>query len=218
MRLIDVDALLETMEDFFTKVEDEARYAGRRNAEVTWNDAVYMIKTAPTIEPERKKGKWIEIEDFYNRISGRCSVCGWESHMYDDDVVGMEYCPNCGARMLRGGRWMITIKLTDARRGLYLKCRELFGDEKIAGNIYNYLCEGIEECEECESEQKTEWIPCSERLPEDRLYVLVTYKYEYGFIDMGIAAYSEAKNEWDTPREVVAWMPLPKPFEEEIKE
>lgn len=50
---------------------------------------------------------------------------------------------------------MITIKLIDARRGLYLKCRELFGDEKIAENIYNYLCEGIEECEECEPERKT---------------------------------------------------------------
>ena len=54
---------------------------------------------------------------------------------------------------------MITIKLIDARRGLYLKCRELFGDEKIAENIYNYLCEGIEECEECEPERKTgRWV------------------------------------------------------------
>ena len=47
----------------------------------------------------KRTGKWIEIEDFYNRISGRCSVCGWESHMYDDDVVGMNFCPNCGADM-----------------------------------------------------------------------------------------------------------------------
>ena len=52
MRLIDADALLETMENFFTKAEGEAIYVGRRNAAVTWNDAVYMIKTAPTIEPE----------------------------------------------------------------------------------------------------------------------------------------------------------------------
>lgn len=54
---------------------------------------------------------------------------------------------------------MITIKMIDARRGLYLKCKELFGDEKIAENIYNYLCEGIEECEECEPERnKGKWI------------------------------------------------------------
>ena len=50
MRPIDADALLETMENFFIKAEDEARYSGIKNAKVTWNDAVYMIKTAPTIE------------------------------------------------------------------------------------------------------------------------------------------------------------------------
>ena len=57
-----------------------------------------LKEVQPTIE-ERKNGKWIEVEDFYNRIRGRCSVCGWEAHMYEDDVVGMDYCPNCGAKM-----------------------------------------------------------------------------------------------------------------------
>ena len=47
--------------------------------------------------PEQKVGKWIVMDD--DRISGRCSVCGWEAHMYEDDVVGMDYCPNCGAKM-----------------------------------------------------------------------------------------------------------------------
>lgn len=62
---------------------------------------------------------------------------------------------------------MITIKLTDARRGLYLKCRELFGDERIAENIYNYLCDGIEECEECNPERrKGKWICISDGLFE----------------------------------------------------
>ena len=51
------------------------------------------------VEPERKKGKWIEVNDAYNRISGRCSACGWEAHMYEDDVVGMPFCPFCGADM-----------------------------------------------------------------------------------------------------------------------
>lgn len=52
---------------------------------------------------EQKTGKWIEVDDFYNRIRGRCSECGLESHMYEDDVVGMDYCPNCGARLENGG-------------------------------------------------------------------------------------------------------------------
>lgn len=58
-----------------------------------------MLKELPSAQPERKKGKWIEVDDYYNRISGRCSVCGWESHLYEDDVVGMNFCPNCGADM-----------------------------------------------------------------------------------------------------------------------
>lgn len=51
---------------------------------------------------ECKTGEWIPVNDMYNRISGRCSVCGWEAHMYEDDVVGMDYCPNCGADMREG--------------------------------------------------------------------------------------------------------------------
>ena len=42
---------------------------------------------------------------------------------------------------------MITISLLDARIGLNLKCRELFKNEKIAKEIYSYLCDGLEECE-----------------------------------------------------------------------
>ena len=50
---------------------------------------------------EPKKGKWIAYDDD-SRIAGKCSVCGWESHLYEDDVVGMSYCPNCGAEMENG--------------------------------------------------------------------------------------------------------------------
>jgi len=57
------------------------------------------LRELPSVEPERRTGKWIEVNDAYNRISGRCSVCGWESHLYEDDVVGMDYCPNCRARL-----------------------------------------------------------------------------------------------------------------------
>lgn len=49
---------------------------------------------------------------------------------------------------------MIAIKLVDARRGLNIKCRELFKDEKIAESIYRYLCDGIEECDDVEPERK----------------------------------------------------------------
>lgn len=93
MRLIDADAIPYTMlykENWMTGKGIEMHGA--------WKDD---IDAMPTIE-ERKKGKWIDVDDADNRISGRCSNCGWEAHLYEDDVIGMPYCPNCGARMVRG--------------------------------------------------------------------------------------------------------------------
>ena len=86
MRLIDGDALIE-------QLMKEPK-VGRLSFEAVLN----VVKNMEPIE-ERKIGKWIEVDDAYNRIRGRCSLCGWEAHMYEDDVVGMDYCPNCGADM-----------------------------------------------------------------------------------------------------------------------
>lgn len=53
-------------------------------------------KDCPLVE--EKTGKWVEDDDA--TVKGHCSVCGWESHYYEDDVVGMPFCPNCGTRMV----------------------------------------------------------------------------------------------------------------------
>ena len=50
MRLIDADALINTLQEVFDKREKEAGFTGDRGVMVTWNDAIYHIKTAPTIE------------------------------------------------------------------------------------------------------------------------------------------------------------------------
>lgn len=47
---------------------------------------------------ERKKGCWV-VNAEEDTISGWCSSCGWQAHLYEDDVVGMNFCPNCGADM-----------------------------------------------------------------------------------------------------------------------
>ena len=69
---------------------------------------------------------------------------------------------------------MTTIRLLDARRGLNLKCRELFRDEKISDAIYRYLCDGIEECEDAEPKRKTgkwEWLSCTyDRTPCEKRF------------------------------------------------
>jgi hypothetical protein len=45
-------------------------------------------------------GKWISSDQREEElISGICSHCRWEAHYFEDDVSGMPYCPNCGARM-----------------------------------------------------------------------------------------------------------------------
>lgn len=64
----------------------------------TWNDAVSLLGSAPTIEAEPiKHGTWWHYEGTLT-----CSVCHTE--IYDDimDLLGDDvprYCPDCGAKM-----------------------------------------------------------------------------------------------------------------------
>ena len=76
-------------------------------------------------------------------------------------------------------------------------------------------------CEFCE--KKMEWIPCSERLP-DKFVVPVLITLDNGIIKT--ANYSELSGKWYVGDEhivyemdnVIAWMPLPEPYEGEAHE
>ena len=72
-----------------------------------------------------------------------------------------------------------------------------------------------------------QWIPCSERLPEDYEEVLVWFEYfRYGVYNRlyqthGIGDYSSEYDSWMINHEsgwsklrVIAWMPLPEPWKE----
>ena len=57
------------------------------------------------------------------------------------------------------------------------------------------------------AEKQGEWIPCSERLPEVGVSVIVTSKGGYVYTS------NIAHGEWDYGGDVIAWMPLPDPWE-----
>ena len=90
--------------DLCNKALDSLSLGGRDRyaVETERNSLLHLkddMKSLPSAQPERKKGEWIEVDDPDNRISGRCSICDWEALLYETDVVGMDYCPNCGADM-----------------------------------------------------------------------------------------------------------------------
>lgn len=70
-----------------------------------------------------------------------------------------------------------------------------------------------------------EWIPCSERLPEERGYYLVTTDGSHNDV-IDIAEYGIAIRkgpngaiyttcEWNKASKIIAWQPLPTPYEKE---
>lgn len=90
------------------------------------------------------------------------------------------------------------------------------GLEALCHRVYN---KGWADCREKMLNKM--WIPCSERLPEERVDVLVSFGDEYP----AIAWYSEINNHWknsstDIPisMDVTAWMPLPEPYMEQNNE
>ena len=57
----------------------------------TW---LQRIKRLPSVEPERKTGKWINVDGSTN--SADCSCCGNRGRAW------MNYCYECGAKMEGG--------------------------------------------------------------------------------------------------------------------
>ena len=56
------------------------------------------IERIGRLEPVRH-GYWIEPDDGDVLTACICSICDWHGNIMEDDVMGMNYCPNCGARM-----------------------------------------------------------------------------------------------------------------------
>ena len=98
MRLIDADALLEELKacDFVA-----SSIIGDGDTLLFEDDVIKRIKGMPTAE---RVGKWINDKGLY-----RCSACNelwchWWVNIVSIERMNkmMHYCPNCGARMVRG--------------------------------------------------------------------------------------------------------------------
>ena len=54
---------------------------------------LYDIEQMPSVIPQPKVGKWIDVDSLDGALWHECSECG-ETEFYATD-----YCPNCGAKM-----------------------------------------------------------------------------------------------------------------------
>ena len=60
-------------------------------------NAEQFIHLLPSVEPERKMGKWISEQPW---CLPKCSICGASSFgQHGFDAIKTPYCPNCGAKM-----------------------------------------------------------------------------------------------------------------------
>ena len=102
-------------------------------------------------------------------------------------------------------------------------CAELTPD---GGVDANEALEILERLPSAQPEQR--WIPCNERMPETTGYYLIQHSRRICQDEMAVAFYSVEEAELDKNytwefkpfadlKEVIAWMPLPKPYKEETE-
>ena len=82
-------------------------------------------------------------------------------------------------------------------------------------NSYNEPLKAIDNAPTVDIVRCEQWIPCSERLPENEEIMLITTKSKKGNLSINRAYYLEKTKSWHgtgTMAEVIAWMPLPEPY------
>lgn len=90
-RRVAIDAIMSLVN--FDTVKELRQYCDSHLAAV-WSDgirdAIDAIEDVDFTQPERKTGRWID---------DHCSECG--QYVFHEDV--RNFCPNCGAKMLKEG-------------------------------------------------------------------------------------------------------------------
>ena len=108
MRLVDADALLYRLADY--QLQESPGWGatgwGNSYAYEAITNCMDAIESAPTIEPERKTGRWIKPKGMMppeHHGHYECSICGaWAGRNWLKpwkEIQLSNFCPNCGAKM-----------------------------------------------------------------------------------------------------------------------
>ena len=97
---------------------------------------------------------------------------------------------------------------------LYEKAEEKLEKGEITCGEFDELTKPLDE----EIRQHGEWVPCSERLPEETDAYLVTIDYGDGLSCAAVRYFWDEKRLWNEAEEyITAWMPIPKPYKRSDK-
>ena len=110
MRLIDADTLMEILTTAIRNMKGMAKFiASEDDPEIqmeikAYTDIADGVKDMPTIDPERKTGRWIVSDDKYWHTCPFCNAdidvsMGTGVYVDNDEVNHVNYCPNCGAKL-----------------------------------------------------------------------------------------------------------------------
>lgn len=110
MRAIDADALIadcqlaQKQADRHGREFANAFYSGGGEVSTEWWCVEDMIENAPTIEPQRKKGKWIDAVLPNDNGGLPVQVCDQCNTFFPLAYTGggHRFCPECGAKMEYG--------------------------------------------------------------------------------------------------------------------
>ena len=100
-RYIDADNAIERLGEYLM-TDAQIEYGGLASEDIDdWKPiAIDILKGAPSIDIEPKRGEWIDMGDFE-----QCSVCKgthlkeFQSYYGKTTWIKTPYCPNCGAKM-----------------------------------------------------------------------------------------------------------------------
>lgn len=104
MRLIDADRLNDELIQLQRSIYDEEEHSTYDSGRIDGlREALVYMKDAPAVDAAPSiPAHWISTEKETGENTWKCSGCGWELYLSNDDTPGengYRYCPNCGARM-----------------------------------------------------------------------------------------------------------------------